>query len=353
MIKQELDNVIYDAAERLKLFDSSRLLVHLSHNDMDGFGATYVVGTFLFDRLMIQDNANYGEIISKLQEIGLSKNSNLLITDINLTMEEAEWINDNCNDWCVIDHHGTGKDVATAYPKNYFLDTTRCGTLLTFHTLNTFAYNENSTELEDVCEMINAYDIYKTESDLFRKGMLLANYVKSNQFQFKALTHDYMKFLFEEVAPFILEYGVQETEIQYPRMFLKYLKYLNTKANNIIVDQQLIPSNVQVAMLHEPLIRTKITFQNNDIVVFEGVSTSITQYVNELLFNAEFSDKVLINLKTDGNKCFVAFRDIQGNASKFAVRAGGGGHEKASGASFKLNDGEKGLDKLLDLITKG
>lgn len=345
-----MKDIIYNAAEKLKTFSTDRLLVHLSHNDMDGYGATYVVNTFFFDRLMIQDNTNYGEIISKLKEIGLSKNSNLLITDINLTLEEAKWIDENSNDWCVIDHHGTGADgadVAAEYPNNYFLDTTRCGTLLTFHTLNSFAYNEGVLQLEDVCDMINAYDIYKTESPLFRKGMLLANYVKANQFQFKTLTHNYMEFVFEEVAPFLLDYGVQETEIQYPRMFLRYLKRLNNDANGIIKDQELIPSNVQVAMLHEPLIRTKITFQNDEIVVFENVSTSITQYVNELLFNAEFGNKVLINLNKKG---WVAFRSINEESSKFAVKAGGGGHENASGANLKLKDDEVPLDILLERL---
>ena len=195
--------------------------------------------------------------------------------------------------------------------------------------------------------MINAYDIYKTESPLFRKGMLLANYVKANQFQFKTLTHNYMEFVFEEVAPFLLDYGVQETEIQYPRMFLRYLKRLNNDANGIIKDQELIPSNVQVAMLHEPLIRTKITFQNDEIVVFENVSTSITQYVNELLFNAEFGNKVLINLNKKG---WVAFRSINEESSKFAVKAGGGGHENASGANLKLKDDEVPLDILLERL---
>ena len=344
-----MENIIYKAAAKLKTFNS-KPLVHLSHNDMDGYGATYVVNAFFFNRVMIQDNTNYGKIISKLQEIGISKNSNLLITDLNLTLEEAQWIDDNCNDWCVIDHHVTGTAVAAEYPNNYFLDTTRCGTLLTFHALNTFAYDEDSIQLEYVCDMINAYDIYKTESSLFRKGMLLANYVKANQFQFKTLTHNYMKFIFEEVAPFLLEYGVQETEIQYPRKFLNYLKNLNIKANYIIKDQELIPSNVQVAMLHEPLIRTKITFQNDEIVIFENVSTSITQYVNELLFNAEFGDKVLINLKVKDDKGYCAFRSINEQSSKYASRAGGGGHLSAGGATIKIIEGEKPLDTLLKLI---
>ena len=345
-MERNISNASYAAAEKLKTFDKRTLLVHVSHNDMDGFGSTHVVNKFMPERLMIQDNTNYGEIISKLTEIGYGQNINLLITDINLTMEEAQFIDENYNDWCVIDHHGTGQAVAEAYSLNYFLDTGSCGTLQTFDALNSFEYNED-INLEDVCVLINAYDIYLTDSPLFRKGMLLANYVKSNSFQFKTLTHNYMTFLFDEVANFILEHGVQETEIQYQRLFLNYLKTLNSKANGIVKEPELIPSNVQVAMLHEPLIRNKITFANDKFVIFENVSTSITQYVNELLFEKEFANKVLINLNKKG---FVAFRSINEQASKYAVLAGGGGHPNAGGANLNLEKDEDGRLKLLGLI---
>jgi len=337
------------AAEKLKSFENGMLLVHVSHNDMDGYGATYVVNKSLPERLIIQDNTNYGEIISKLTEIGYGLNINLLITDINLTMDEASFIDNNYNDWCVIDHHGTGQDVADTYPSNYFLDTGSCGTLQTFDAFDALT-DSKDLKLEEVCVLINAYDIYLTESPLFRKGMLLANYVKNNMFQFKELTHDYMNFLFNWIAPHILEYGVRDTELIFQSKFMTYLDRLN-EFGQIIEDSELIPSNVQVAMLHEPLIRNKITYENDKFVIFENVSTGITQYVNELLFNKEYSDKVLINLSTKGAQCYVAFRDILGNASKFAVRAGGGGHKAAAGCSFKLKDGEKGLDKLINLIS--
>ncbi len=91
-------------------------------------------------------NANYGaEVIERLNEIleMLKQNSEpslIFITDLNLTSDEAKWLNkeidqlnQNGKDIKITlrDHHGSGQECANKYPW-YFLDTEKCATKLTY-----------------------------------------------------------------------------------------------------------------------------------------------------------------------------------------------------------------------------
>ena len=67
-------------------------VLHLSHIDLDGYGAQYVAKHFFDDITFF--NANYGkEIMVRLEEMFkiLTRDKTLfLITDLNLTLQESE-----------------------------------------------------------------------------------------------------------------------------------------------------------------------------------------------------------------------------------------------------------------------
>jgi len=91
-------------------------------------------------------NANYGaEVVERLDEIlDALKNSGgpsiIFITDLNLTLDEAKWLNREVEklneagkqiEIILRDHHGSGQECASRY-EWYFLDTDKCATKLTY-----------------------------------------------------------------------------------------------------------------------------------------------------------------------------------------------------------------------------
>ena len=331
---------------------ASDVVIHISHNDLDGYGSTYVVEKYLKDRCMlIQDNTNYGEIIDKINELNISKSTKVIITDLNLSIVECEYLDNVCDNWMVVDHHITGQSSFIQYPSNYFLNITKCATQLIFECLSISNHLiDNTTHVKDLVNVVNTYDMWKKEdSSNFKKGMLLSYYVFNNPFEDKQLKHQYNTWMFDKIGNFLLEYGVQETELQYQRMYRFWMQ--NLENEDFLRDNEL-PSNIKVALLHTNIIKKYMVDSTDEYIIYSGISSKVTQYVfDRLLQQEEFKNKVLINMSVKENRVNCSFRDIIGNSSKFATRAGGGGHKFASGASFKLDINENALDKLLELIS--
>ncbi len=119
-------------------------IYHLSHIDLDGYSCQLIMEYTPYK--IYSYNANYGaEVVERLNEIieQLKKNdeeSLIFITDLNLTADEAKWLNrevDRLNERkkritiTLRDHHGSGQESANKYDW-YFLDTEKCATTLTY-----------------------------------------------------------------------------------------------------------------------------------------------------------------------------------------------------------------------------
>jgi len=104
-------------------------IYHLSHIDLDGYGCQYL-STQCFDAIDCY-NANYGKFVygdnpkNPIERL-------ILITDLNLTTKEANWIEKEAirigAKLQLLDHHATGASAAERFAW-YKLDTTRCATL--------------------------------------------------------------------------------------------------------------------------------------------------------------------------------------------------------------------------------
>ena len=130
-------------------------------------------------------NANYGaEVIERLNEIlDLLKKSDepsvIFITDLNLTLDEAKWLNRDVErlnetgkqiEIILRDHHGSGQECANKY-EWYFLDTTKCATKLTYE------YAKEKFELDEPAwmakfvDVVNAVDLWlQDEAENFEYG---------------------------------------------------------------------------------------------------------------------------------------------------------------------------------------
>ena len=136
-------------------------IYHLSHIDLDGYGCQYL-STQCFDTVECY-NANYGpevsarlgEIVKKIEQDKFIQGNEterlILITDLNLTSKEGNWIEKEAirigAKLQLLDHHATGANAAERFAW-YKLDTSRCATLITYDWLQQhYSFDkENATE---------------------------------------------------------------------------------------------------------------------------------------------------------------------------------------------------------------
>lgn len=152
------------------------IIYHLSHIDLDGYSCQLVMDYTPYTRYNY--NANYGaEVMSNLEVIiadieSRAKDATILITDLNLTTDEAKWLTlkvENLESKLnitltlkLLDHHGSGQNSAEKF-KWYYLDTTRCATKITYdYAKEHFSFNEPEW-LNDFVNVVNAVDLWKQE----------------------------------------------------------------------------------------------------------------------------------------------------------------------------------------------
>ena len=151
---------------------------HLSHIDLDGYSCQLVTKE-AFENIHFY-NANYGaEVGERLSEIIESikkekQNANIIITDLNLTMDESRKLDrdiqrfkdyDNLHvELQLLDHHGSGEDSAKKFDW-YFLDTTRSATKITHdYVLEHFEISsETKAWLAPFVEIVDAVDLWHQE----------------------------------------------------------------------------------------------------------------------------------------------------------------------------------------------
>ncbi len=198
----------------------NRTIYHLSHIDLDGYSCQLVMRYTPY--VKHNYNANYGpEVTQKLEMIletiaQTKEPSLILITDLNLTLEESKWItlevqklNQNRVDvsLLLLDHHGSGEESAKKYDW-YTLDTNRCATKITYdYVKEHFEYNE-PTWMQKYVSIVNAVDLWlKEQHDNFEYGkvcMRLINETKElNRVMFAKEDLAYKLALLEESVKFI------------------------------------------------------------------------------------------------------------------------------------------------------
>ena len=158
-------------------------IYHLSHIDLDGYGCQYLT-TKLFDTIECY-NANYGpEVKARLEEIikkisqdkfvyGEDDEYLILITDLNLTTKEANWIEKEVTNAGakiqLLDHHSTGLNASERFAW-YYLDTTKCATLITYEWLIKNYNFDVDGKFANIVKAINAIDIWVSDDKYFEYG---------------------------------------------------------------------------------------------------------------------------------------------------------------------------------------
>ena len=201
--------------------DIMKKIHHLSHIDLDGYSCQLVMQ--YTPNEMTFYNANYGaEVMDKLELIleNIDKNSEheatILISDLNLSVEESKWIDREVTkrnesgkkiELLLLDHHGSGEDCATRFAW-YYLDTQRCATKIVYDYAKEHFALEEPEWMEKYVDIVNAVDLWKQDQvENFEYGkvfMRLINEAKElNRVMFAKEDNEYKLTLLKNGVKFI------------------------------------------------------------------------------------------------------------------------------------------------------
>ncbi|MGG7073024.1 3'-to-5' oligoribonuclease B [Campylobacter sp. 9BO] len=331
-------------------------IYHLSHTDLDGYGAQFVTAHY-FKNLQFF-NSNYGrEIDEKFSEILNLLDDNepsvILITDLNLTMSQCEDFEErlkgkNAKLW-LLDHHATGAECASAYGW-YFLDSSRCATKITY---DFFAKILGANDkLAKFCDVVNAVDIWLKDEKDFEMGKvclgLVANAKEINKVMFERENNEYIEFLLAQASKFFDEkndyIGLDSAVHSIKKEFFKFDK--DDTLSNLI-------SAYVVNLLKQNREKLAISYNEHRGILTYNIGNTSVIGNDFLVANPDFDFFIDVT-----NKKTLSFR-ANGKVDVSAMArhlVGGGGHVNASGglyANFKDGYSYAAIkEQIVELINK-
>jgi len=326
---------------------------HLSHTDLDGYSCQYLT-SIAFEKIEYF-NSGYGKQIDENFKTILNKikkNDLLLITDLNLTADQSEYIDKASTlmgfKLLLLDHHGTGKPSAEKYDW-YNLDVSKCATMITYE-----YYKEHFNKaIEYLVSCVNAYDIYLEDDKLFNFGKTMNGLLMSNRRIFpKVLLNEERKILFKiiEDSAFIL--NLTKDVVEAERGIYDTLRtYLSEGVSN---PETLPFDTLKSQFLYNPIVDNEMF----DVIEIEGRKVEVYFDMGDIFqefshLRLEKSDlDIALNIGLMGNISMRASNNTDITVDKIAQKYfNGGGHPKASGGrvdkgEYKRLDREKALEIL-------
>jgi len=340
-------------------------LYHLSHIDLDGYGCQYLTER-CFEHIKCY-NANYGpEVTARLEEIVkqieqdnfLSQKEEIerliLITDLNLTTKEANWIEKEVMrigaKLQLLDHHATGANAAERFAW-YTLDTSRCATLITYDWLRQHYRFDPEGEYEVIVKAINAIDIWLSDDPLFEYGKVMLGMISGareiNRILFPDEDRAFKLFMIEAARERIL---MHEAPIQLDDDLHQIKKaFFKQKIND--TKDNLVAFYVTDLLTKD---KERLTIYYKGYKGILGYNVGNTSIIGNtfLVNNPDYDFYMDVNFR--GN--FSLRSNNKLDVSQMAAQIGnGGGHPNASGGkidgykdSFVYNEVRKFVQKYID-----
>ncbi len=315
---------------------------HLSHIDLDGYGCQYLT-TKVFDNIKCY-NANYGpEVTQKIEEILTDIEATedikplILITDLNLTTKEANALEKSAVKLgakiVLLDHHGTGANAAEKFAW-YYLDTTKCATVITYNWLKEhFNFDENGEE-EAIVEAINAIDIWVEDSKYFPYGRVLLGMISGarevNRTVFANEDREYKLHLISEAKKILANSNLEEAPVILDDALHKIKKDFFITSKNDTKDNLVADYVTEILTKNRDLMSVKY----KDKIGILTYSTGNTSLIgnNFLIKNDDFDFYMDVNARGG----FSLRSNNKVDVSKMAEEIGkGGGHPNASGGKIE------------------
>ncbi|NOR56303.1 MAG: phosphoesterase [Sulfurovum sp.] len=317
---------------------------HLSHIDLDGYGCQYL-SQQCFDTIVCY-NANYGpevsarlgEIVKQIEQDKFVNSKEIerliLITDLNLTTKEGNWIEKEAvrigAKLQLLDHHATGAQAAERFAW-YKLDTTRCATLITYDWLQTHYSFDADNNLANIVKAINAIDIWVSDDSLFEYGKVMLGMISgareigrilfpAQDRAFKLSMIDAAKNLVnEEDAPIKLDDSLHQTK----KAFFKQAK--NDTKDNLV-------AYYVTDLLTTDKQRLTIEYKGHKGILGYNVGNASIIGNASMVANEDYAFYMDVNFR--GN--FSLRSNNKLDVSAMAAHIGkGGGHVNASGGKIE------------------
>ncbi len=311
---------------------------HLSHIDLDGYSCQLITKR-CFEQIEYY-NSNYGkEIDQRLEQIiqaierDIHGENLILITDLNLTLQQAKTLVKMAEesikdiDILLLDHHKTGADCAEVYDW-YHLDVNRCATKITYDYFLEKGYD--ISELEKYVDVVNAVDIWLSDSEYFELGKVFMRLVSGsrevNRMLFSQSNSDYifslleggMAYLDEEDANIKLDDAVHSLRKNFFR---------NDEDNTL---ENLVAKFV-VDRLTQKREELTVTYNGYKGILTYSIGNSSIIGNEFLVRNPDYDFFMDIN----GRKNISLRANNKADVSKIAKKLfNGGGHANASGGRF-------------------
>ena len=341
---------------------------HLSHIDLDGYGCQYL-STQCFDTIECY-NANYGpevsarlgEIVKKIEQDKFVQGDDterlILISDLNLTTKEGNWIEKEAIRIGVklqlLDHHATGAKAAERFAW-YKLDTTRCATLITYDWLQTHYAFDKENSLATIVKAINAIDIWVSDDSLFEYGKVMLGMISGarevNRILFPAqdrafklsLIKEAKNLITEENAPIALDDALHQIKKSF------FLQEENNTKDNLV-------AFYVTDLLSTDRQRLTIDYRGYKGILGYNVGSASIIGNTCMLQNPDYDFYMDINFRGH----FSLRSNNKLDVSQMAAEVGnGGGHPNASGGkidgykdSFVYADVRKFVQNYIDEKTK-
>jgi len=317
---------------------------HLSHIDLDGYGCQYLT-TRCFDTIECY-NANYGpEVKARLEEMikkieqdkflhGEENEFLILITDLNLTTKEGNWIEKETTRISaklqLLDHHGTGEQAAERFAW-YKLDTTRCATLIMYDWLQKHYDFDTNNTYAPIVKAINAIDIWVSDDEYFEFGKVCLGMISGarevNRILFPAEDRALKLSLIEKARTLVAqeEGNIQLDDALHP-----------AKKAFFIADKNDTKDNLVAAYVTKLLTadKTRLTINYRGYKGLLGYNVGSSSLIGNafLLANPDYDFYMDINFRGH----FSLRSNDKLDVSKMAAEVGkGGGHPNASGGKVE------------------
>jgi len=341
---------------------------HLSHIDLDGYGCQYL-STQCFDKIECY-NANYGpevsarlgEIVKKIEQDKFVQGDEterlILITDLNLTTKEGNWIEKEAvrigAKLQLLDHHASGSKAAERFAW-YKLDTSRCATLITYDWLQTHYDFDKENSLAKIVKAINAIDIWVSDDELFEYGKVMLGMISGarevNRILFPAqdrafklsLIEKAKELIEEENAPIALDDALHQIKKSF------FIQAENNTKDNLV-------AYYVTDLLSTDRQRLTINYRGYKGILGYNVGNASIIGNTCMLHNPDYDFYMDVNFRGH----FSLRSNNKLDVSQMAAEIGnGGGHPNASGGkidgykdSFVYADVRKFVQDYIDVKTK-
>lgn len=323
---------------------------HISHTDLDGYSCQ-LISTIMVKNDLVLINVDYGNIIYEFKKLELTEFDTLLITDLNLSEEEALRIDTAQKEigfkLQLLDHHKS--DIHEKY-EWYLQDRTKCATMLTFE------YFGKPEQLELFANIINAYDIWLEDNEHFPKGKCMDRVVGDYRNTFpKELPYEEKEFILAALynANEMFKQGYSVAEVERKRYDLERTLFLDGSSDN----ENLTFHEVKVRYFTDKIMKQEtyqvVTIHDFDVYVFTGLSRIFQIFSHKILSDYPHIDAA-ININPKGGRLSMRTRKDEVDLTVIAKKYfNGDGHPKASGGSLDLDMEKKfSTQELFDIFNE-